>query len=308
VIPFLTALAVCCIGWMIFRLWHYFRTPWVPVLCYHHVAEPEGDDPGGLYVSPRLFNDQLGFLRKSGYSPVTLNQLYDHVAGGDDLPDNPVAVTFDDGYLDNWSYAFPMLVHFEVPATIFIITSKVGEGKPRPNLEDVRAETLTREALDREYRETGEDGSYLNWSELSMMQASGLVSLAGHSHTHVDLRGVDRRTALEDLRLSRGMLQEKGGGECLDLAWPFGFHSPSAQRTARVAGYRAAYRVSTRFFGGRGNCRGANPLTLRRLAVTPALDLEKALEFYHRPSLPGRLRAVLNFIHYHLGRSVQGRT
>lgn len=302
-IPFLIAAAVCIAGWLFYRFWHYVRTPWVPVLCYHHVAEPEGDDPGGLFVSPQLFNEQLGYLRKNGYSPVTLDQLYDHVTGGGELAEKPVAVTFDDGYLDNWTYAFPMLCHYEVPATIFVITSRVGEGERRPTLEDVQEGVLTREELDRGHRKICEDdGTYLNWRELSRMRASGLVSMAGHSHTHLDLKRADRPTTLEELRLSRGMLQERECGECADLAWPFGFHSRSAERSARVAGYRSAYRVSTRLFGGRGNRPGVNPLALRRLAVTQDLDLEQALEFYHQPSLRVRLGAVLDFIRYHLGR------
>jgi peptidoglycan/xylan/chitin deacetylase (PgdA/CDA1 family) len=307
VTPFLIAVAVCTVGWLIYRLWCYACATWVPVLCYHHVAETEGDDPGGLFIHPKMFNDQLGLLRKQGYSPVSLDQLYGHVTGGPELPEKPVAVTFDDGYLDNWTYAFPMLRHYEVPATIFVVTARVGEGTPRPTLDDVREGKLTREALDQAHREAGGNSSaYLNWNELSRMRATGLVSVAGHSHTHLDLARAERQAALDELRTSRGMLQEKVGGECTDLAWPFGFHSRSAERTVRTAGYRAAFRVSTRLFGGRGNRRGANPLALRRLAVTRDLDLEKALEFFHQPSLPARLRAVRGFVRYHLGRSVKG--
>jgi len=302
-IPFLAALAVCFVGWLLYRCWWYGYATWVPVLCYHHVAEPEGDDPGGLFVSPQLFNDQLGLLRKGGYSPVSLDQLYDHVTSGLELPEKPVAVTFDDGYLDNWTYAFPLLCHFEVPAAIFVITSRVESGEPRPTLDDVQQGTLTRESLDQAHREAGENsGAFLNWGELSKMRATGLVSVAGHSHTHIDLGQAERQAILDELRTSRAVLQENVGGECTDLAWPFGFHSRSAERTVRVAGYRSAYRVSTRLFGGRGNRVGANPLALRRLAVTSTLDLEKALEFFHQPSLPVRLRAVADFIRYHRGR------
>lgn len=301
-IPFVSACAVCLSGWVIYSLWRYLRATSVPVLCYHHVAEAEDDDPGGLFVTPQRFNDQMGYLRKSGHSPVTLDQLYDHVTGGVELPEYPVVVTFDDGYLDNWSYAFPLLQHFDVPAAIFVITSRVEDGDPRPNLDDVQEDGLAREVLDQSVQEAGA-AAYLNWSELSRMRASGLISLAGHSHSHIDLGQADRQTALEELRTSRAMLQERTGGECKDLAWPFGFHSRPAERAARVAGYRTAFRVSTRLFGGRGNRPGANPLALRRLAVTSALDLEKALEFYHQPSTTARFRAVADFIFYHFGRA-----
>jgi len=306
VIPFLSGLVVCLVGWIVYKLWSYACATWVPVLCYHHVAETTADDPGGLFVSPQQFNDQLGHLRKSGYSPVSLNQLYDHVAGGLELPDNPVVVTFDDGYLDNWTWAFPMLQHYEVPATIFVISSLLEAGDQRPNLDDVQEGALTREMLQQEHRSAGGDRAYLNWCELSRMRASGLVAIAGHSHTHIDLSRVDRRTVLEELRVSRAMLMEKAGGECLDLAWPYGSHRGSAERAARIAGYRSAYRISTRLFGGRGNRPGANPLALRRLAVTPDLDLEKALEFFHQPTVAGRLRAVLDYVGYHI-RKRRGR-
>jgi hypothetical protein len=198
-----------------------------------------------------------------------------------------------------------------VPAAIFVITSRVEEGDPRPNLDDVREGGLARETLDQAVREAGGNGAasaYLNWSELSRMRASGLISLAGHSHSHIDLGQADRQTKLEELRTPRAVLQERTGGECTDHAWPFGFHNRGAERAARLAGYRTAFRVSTRLFGGRGNRPGANPLALRRLAVTSTLDLEKALEFYHQPSTASRLRAVAEFVRYHLGRSAQGRT
>lgn len=300
-IPFLGATIFCAACLVVLRLWYLARVAWVPVLCYHHVTEPPAGDTSGLYVTPQQFNDQLAHLRRNGFSPVTLDQVFDHVTGGVVLPHKPVAVTFDDGYLDNWIYAFPLLRHFEIPATLFIITSKIGEGDPRPTLDDVNEGTVSREALDRLWREAEARGeAWLNWRELSRMRAVGTVSLASHSHTHVDFREVDRRMALEELRTSRAMLQEQSGGECLDLAWPYGYHSRGAEKAARLAGFRSAYRISTRLFGARGNRPGANPLALRRLAVTPALDFERALEFYCRPALRTRLRALGDFIAYHV--------
>jgi peptidoglycan/xylan/chitin deacetylase (PgdA/CDA1 family) len=303
---FAAAIIICLAGVAACRGLRYLSAAWIPVLCYHHVADPAGDDPGGLFISPQRFNDQMGYLRKSGFSPVTLDQIHEHVSDGTALPENPVAVTFDDGYLDNWVYAYPMLRHYEIPATIFVITARVEEGDLRPTLDQVQEGALTREDLDREYGTVGEERRYLNWGELSRMRASGLVSVAGHSHRHVDLSRADKQTVLEELRQSRALLMEQAGGECLDLAWPFGYHSRSAERWARVAGCRSAYRVSTRLFGGRGNRPGANPMALRRLAVTPGLDLEQALEFYRRPSTASRLRAAVDFIGYHLRKRRSG--
>ncbi len=93
------------------------------VLLYHRVADLERD-PFWLAVAPDRFAQQMNLLREK-FNPLSLLALLDHLAAGT-LPRNAVVVTFDDGYLDNFTAAKPVLEKYEVPATVFVAVRNLG--------------------------------------------------------------------------------------------------------------------------------------------------------------------------------------
>ena len=95
----------------------------VPILMYHHLAEI-ADNP--WTVTPDNFERQMQWLTGTGFNTVSLRQLYNFVHFGADLPENPVVITFDDGYLSVYEYAFPILYRYGLNASIFVIGSQVG--------------------------------------------------------------------------------------------------------------------------------------------------------------------------------------
>jgi peptidoglycan/xylan/chitin deacetylase (PgdA/CDA1 family) len=99
-----------------------FRTAGV-ILVYHRVADLTCD-PYQLAVSPSLFVQQLDYLADSCL-PMRLLDLVENIER-DSLPPRAVAVTFDDGYYDNFQHAFPLLQAANIPATIFVTTGMVG--------------------------------------------------------------------------------------------------------------------------------------------------------------------------------------
>ena len=102
----------------------------VPILMYHYVdiaPPPAGPLADTLTVSTSEFKAQMGYLADSGYSTVTLDQIYRAMAGEAELPPKPVAITFDDGGLDNYTVAFPELQARGFVATFFVITDAVGK-------------------------------------------------------------------------------------------------------------------------------------------------------------------------------------
>lgn len=98
-------------------------TAQVPVLMYHHISE-EGNDSTEL--SPEAFEAQIAALAEAGYTSVFPEDLAAYVREGKELPEKPIVITFDDGYLSNYEYAYPILKKYGMVATIFVIGSTVG--------------------------------------------------------------------------------------------------------------------------------------------------------------------------------------
>jgi len=107
-------------GWIIFLRSIYV----VPVLMYHSVDKHYMESK--LSVSPESFHRQMGFLRNGGYNIVSLAELVRLITSNRPVPYKTIAVTFDDGYTNNYTNAFPSLRKYKIPATVFVPITKVG--------------------------------------------------------------------------------------------------------------------------------------------------------------------------------------
>lgn len=96
----------------------------VPVLMWHNLAE---ESSGDMTISVETFRAQIEALHEAGFKTVSLQQLYDYVHFGTELPEKPIVLTFDDGYFSNYEYAFPILQEYDMQATIFAIGVSVGK-------------------------------------------------------------------------------------------------------------------------------------------------------------------------------------
>jgi peptidoglycan/xylan/chitin deacetylase (PgdA/CDA1 family) len=101
-----------------------FRESRALILGYHRVADESGWDPYALSVTPQYFTEQLEAVRKYA-TPISLRALTESLQR-DDLPPRSVAITLDDGYVDNLHHAKPLLLHHECPATVFVATGYSG--------------------------------------------------------------------------------------------------------------------------------------------------------------------------------------
>lgn len=150
----------------------------IPVLMYHSVA-PTIEDWAFRYLSidPAVFEDQIATLAQAGYTTVFLADLYRYVSGKDRLPSKSIVLTFDDGYLDNWVFAYPILKKHGFRATVFVSMDFIDKRDLiRPTLEDVWRERATREGL-------GYAG-FLSVPEMAKMLASGVIDIQAHCKTH----------------------------------------------------------------------------------------------------------------------------
>ncbi len=150
----------------------------VPVIMYHSVGRMIPDWHWSFLTVPHVvFENQLAWLVKSGYQTADLNELHEHVAGGRSLPERSVVLTFDDGYLDTWTYVAPLLSRYGLKGTVFVNPDFVDpRDLLRPTLEDVWAGRC-REA-DLKVR------GFMSWAELHRLSTQGPIAVHSHAVTH----------------------------------------------------------------------------------------------------------------------------
>lgn len=186
----------------------------VPILMYHYIsaAPPDADRyRRDLSVGPDLFRSHLVTLREQGYTTITLSQLAEALATGTPLPPKPIVLTFDDGYLDNYQNAFPIMQQEGAVGTFFLVTDLLEQRHPL----------------------------YMSWEQAAEMAATGM-EMSSHTTGHADLTTLSRDDAWWQLSRSRALLVEKLGVEATTLGYPFGKLNDQVAALARDAGYAVA--------------------------------------------------------------------
>ena len=202
------------------------------ILLYHRVVPaPHDGQPPFETVSPAQFRAQVEGLLERGIHFARLADVIDASLRGDSIPPETSVVTFDDGYANVFEYACPILADLGVPATVFVATAYIGSADPFP----FDAWTRVRPAS-----VPVETWRPLDWAECEEMQASGLIDIGSHTHTHADFRG--RPDAFEqDVSRSLELLERHLGPGPRPFAFPFGnvtkgFAGPELADAARRAG------------------------------------------------------------------------
>lgn len=103
------------------------------VLAYHRINEkPDAAYPlqeDTVSATPEMFRKQLAFLKRHCFV-TTFKELADLIAANEEIPDNTVIITFDDGYRDNYDIALPILSEFNLPAVVYVVTDNIDSGQP----------------------------------------------------------------------------------------------------------------------------------------------------------------------------------
>ncbi|GAA0204441.1 polysaccharide deacetylase family protein [Selenomonas dianae] len=187
-------------------------SPGVPVLNYHQVEQKNGNP---LTLWPDQFEAQMAYLAEEGYTPITIDEMMDALENGAPLPEKPVIITFDDGYADNYEYAYPILKKYGFKATIFLI-----------------------------YDFTNAYPNYLTWEQIDEMKQSGLIRFESHTMTHANLAELDSADELRhEIADSHDLLSEKIGYDMHYIAYPGGRVNPEIEEITRAAGYRGGFTV-----------------------------------------------------------------
>jgi len=180
-------------------LWQRRSSGDVVILLYHTL----GAGLGEIDTPVDGFDRHLAALARREFL-LTLDQVVnDGAAGG-------IAVTFDDAYRDFYDRVLPLLVRYQVPATLYWATGLVaGRGR-----EERSHEPLT-------------------WSQLREAQSTGLVTIGSHTHNHVDLSRASETQAEDEMRRSKDLIEDQIGSACRHFAYPWAVGSPAADRVAR---------------------------------------------------------------------------
>ena len=190
------------------------RVVHVPILTYHYIGNNPhpGKDPlrDNLSVTPDKFDSQMRYLSQAGYNTITFDMLYSALKGRGSLPPKPILLTFDDGYIDFYVNAFPILRQYNLKATSFLPTGKVGTSY------------------------------YLHWDQIKEMDATGLISFEAHSLDHLALTALSDSQLNFQLRESKKRLEEQLGKKVNFMAYPYGASDARVWRAVKDAGYLAA--------------------------------------------------------------------
>lgn len=205
------------------------------VLMYHRVidltaAEKKDLLTTQLAVAPADFTQELQYLKDNGYTVLRSGDIAAAARNRTPLPEKAVAITFDDGYADNFTQVYPILKKFNMPATIFVVTGDID--KP----------------------------GYLSWANIAAMRP--LVDFQSHTITHPDLSKITPTQLQKELTGAKTDLDTHLKSTTTALAYPAGDFNAAVIAATRTAGYQYGWKKS-----GGPMTPGANPYELPRIRI-----------------------------------------
>jgi len=150
----------------------------IPAIMYHSIGiRNEKWQWNYLTLHHKLFETYLKWMKATGFHSISLEELYAFLTKGKKLAKNPVVLTFDDGYVDNWVFAYPLLKKYGFKGTIFVSPEFVdSRNVTRKNLEHVCSGEVGVNDL--------ETTGYLSWKEMREMEEEEIIDVQSHTMTH----------------------------------------------------------------------------------------------------------------------------
>lgn len=208
----------------------------LPIVMYHHISE----NPsllGPYVISVQEFEDDLRYLKQSGCTSITMQQLFDWYNGNFTMPEKPCIITFDDGFESTGAYAAPLLEKYGYTGIVALIGSVAEQYTVQPD-------------HNLQY-------SHLSWEAASELAASGALEFQCHTwdmHKLSSRRGCGQmqgeddqsyRSALSaDLSKFLSVCAERGLPVVDSIAYPFGFWNQNTLQIVKDMGFRAAFTCS----------------------------------------------------------------
>jgi peptidoglycan/xylan/chitin deacetylase (PgdA/CDA1 family) len=221
------------------------------VLMYHHIGPVTDEKERKYFISKEIFSQQIDLMIEKGFQPISLSQLETAYEKKGKLPNRSVMITLDDGWEDNYIYAFPVIKEKKVPVTIFLSTAQIGVEK-----------------------------EILNWQQIEEMADSGLVEFASHGANHKRLRDLNDEEVLSELTESKTTIEEKFGKTVKSFCYPYG----AVDRRVRKLVFKAGYTIDFGTRKGMNSWPWKSCFPLHRAHVLEG----ETLEDYHNELKKGR--------------------
>ena len=214
----------------------------VSVLMYHMIGNEAGNAAIMTEANLRI---QMNYLRDHGYHPITMQELYDYVTKGAALPEKPVCITFDDGYLDSYTIVYPMMKEYGFPWTLFVITDGVGQPYNR-----------------------------MTWQQLKEMADSHTVTISNHTLSHPKLHNLATAKEKENEIVGANQaLKYHLGIDNAWLAYPYGDYDDEIIKICKKAGIKMAVTTDS----GRVHA-GSYPYDLKRVYIGNDISIARFSE------------------------------
>lgn len=205
----------------------------LPVIMYHGIRK-DSSAQNEYVISPQEFESDLKYLKENGYTTIVVQDLLDYFEKSKPLPEKPIMLTFDDGYYNNFTYAFPLLKKYGSK----IVLSPIGK------------------YID-EYQESGDKNpayAQANWDDLRIMTQSGLVELQNHTyslHSSKGRVGVSKKCGesdeaytkliTDDISLLNKRMSEELNITPTAFVYPFGKKTDIAEQVVKDMGFKASF-------------------------------------------------------------------
>ena len=197
-------LAIGTIGYIFWMRDRYV----VPILTYHHVGIPSEKWRLNT-VSEKSFDYQMSFIKRHGFQVISFGDLVEGIKKGYQFNRNTVVLQFDDGYEDNYKFAFPILKKYGFPAMVFVVSDKIGTP------------------------------GFLTWDELKEMEKYSFLT-GSHTRRHPYLPSLNKLQAEDEIAGSKKIIEDHLGHSIDYFAYPTGGFSSDIKRLVKESGYKAA--------------------------------------------------------------------
>lgn len=182
---------------------------YLPILMYHHIVKKESQN--SYYVSPEIFDKQMAWLKANNYQVISYDTLYKALTSENSkLPSKAVVITFDDGVIDHYTNAFPILKKYSYTATFFIKNNNIGFGR-----------------------------GGMTWDMIRELVNAGMT-IGSHSMNHDNMAQMNQSTLEYEIEESKKDLENNLGININYFCYPGGAHSDNTITALKNAGFLSA--------------------------------------------------------------------